>query len=346
MVEFLKDYGLFFLKTGTIVFAIIFIVSGLVNAIRRGRMPDHWRLDINKLNEHYEQLRDAIMHEMLPRGARKKARKEWKKQRKKEEKKADMDDGKKRKKIFVLEFKGDLRASAISALREEVTAVLTIAEKKDEVVVRLECSGGMVHAYGLAASQLQRIKERKIPLTITVDKVAASGGYLMASVADKLLAAPFAVLGSIGVASEVPNFYRLLKKHDIDFEQITAGEYKRTLTMFGKNTEKGRQKVAEQLKETHALFKSFIKENRPSLDVDSVATGEYWYGRRALELSLVDELRTSDDYLLEASKDADIYMIKYKPKESLPRRIAHEFEESLQSFLASIWKRAADGPFA
>ena len=109
-------------------------------------------------------------------------------------------------------------------------------------------------AYGLAASQMQRIRDKKLKLTVCVDKVAASGGYMMAVVADKIIAAPFAVLGSIGVLAQVPNFHRLLKKHDVDFEMLTAGKYKRTLTMFGENTDKGREKFQEDIEDTHVLF--------------------------------------------------------------------------------------------
>ena len=176
-----------------------------------------------------------------------------------------------------------MKASAVSSLRQEITAILSLAEKQDEVLVRLESGGGMVHAYGLASSQLLRIRNQDIDLTVCVDKVAASGGYMMACVANKLLAAPFAVIGSIGVIAQIPNFHRLLKKNDIDFEMITAGEYKRTLTMFGENTEKGREKFAEDIEDVHVLFKDFVKEHRPALDVEAVATGEVWFGQRAID---------------------------------------------------------------
>ncbi|NJN48183.1 MAG: protease SohB, partial [Candidatus Competibacteraceae bacterium] len=194
---------------------------------------------------------------------------------------------------------------------------------RDEVVVRLESAGGLVHAYGLAASQLARIKERKIGLTVAVDKVAASGGYLMACVADRIMTAPFAVVGSIGVVSQLPNFNRLLKKHDIDFELLTAGEYKRTMTLFGENTDKARLKFQEELEETHRLFKEFLRTYRSQLDLDRVATGEHWYGTQALELKLVDELRTSDDFLLEASKDAALYEVTYASHKPLLTRLSN-----------------------
>jgi serine protease SohB len=204
--------------------------------------------------------------------------------------------------LFVLDFNGSIDAKEVSSLREEISAILSVATKQDEVFLRLESGGGMVHGYGLASSQLDRLRQQGIPLTASVDKVAASGGYMMACVANTIISAPFAILGSIGVIAQVPNFNKLLKKNDVEFEQFTAGEFKRTVTMFGENTEKGKQKFIEELEETHVLFKDFVSEHRPSLDIRKVATGEHWFGTTALSLGLVDTIQTSDDYLQAKAK--------------------------------------------
>ncbi len=232
----------------------------------------------------------------------------------------------------MLDFHGDLQASATASLREEISAVLQVARSGDEAVLRLESEGGVVHGYGLAASQLRRIREAGVKLTVAVDKVAASGGYLMACVADRILAAPFAVVGSIGVVGQLPNFNRLLKKHEIDYELHTAGEHKRTLTLFGENTEAGREKFRETLEDAHALFKSFIQQNRPAVDVAQVATGDHWFGTRALALKLVDELKTSDDYLLERSKACDLYELRYKRHRGLVERLTASFAKARATF--------------
>ena len=339
MLELLKDYGLFLAKAITIVVAIVMIIRGLIAAVQREREMGRDRIMIKKLNQHYENLRDSLRHEMLHPVELKRELKERHKQLKAEAKQLKKTPAPEKKKVYVLNFRGDLRASAVASLREEITAILTVAKAEDEVMLRLESSGGMVHSYGLAASQLTRLKQKKIPLLISVDKVAASGGYLMACVADRILAAPFAIVGSIGVLSQVPNFNRLLKKFDIDYEEITAGEYKRTLSVFGKNTEKGRQKFIEQIEDTHALFKDFIRANRAQIDIDHVATGEYWYGKRALDLKLVDELLASDDYLFAASETCDIYEVIYKPKETLREKLAAGLEESVSRILFSLWER-------
>ena len=235
--------------------------------------------------------------------------------------------------MFVIDFEGDLQASKIDHLRTEITAVLTLAETTDEVVVRVESPGGVVHGYGLAASQLSRIKEHGIALVVTVDKVAASGGYLMAAVADRILAAPFAIIGSIGVIAQIPNVHRLLKKHDVDVEVLTAGRYKRTLTLLGENTEEGRQKFVEELEDIHALFQEFVSANRPDLDMDRVATGEAWYGQRAIDLQLVDEISTSDEYLSKACEDADVFEMRWvenqKPLDRLLARVESGVKNTL-----------------
>ncbi|SHG06229.1 serine protease SohB [Microbulbifer donghaiensis] len=244
-----------------------------------------------------------------------------------------------RKRIFVMHFDGDIKASALSQLREEVTAVLQVAEPGDEVVVCLESPGGMVANYGLAASQLARVRGAGIQLTIAVDKVAASGGYMMACVADRILAAPFAMLGSIGVLAQLPNFNRLLKRHDVDFELFTAGEYKRTVTMFGENTAEGREKFQSDLDEIHALFQHFVAEYRPKLDIAKVATGEVWFGQRALDLGLVDELKTSDEYLTHCAANADLYQVEYKEKKNIAKKMGLAAQSGVESALMRLFTR-------
>jgi serine protease SohB len=250
------------------------------------------------------------------------------KERKREEKARDRDDAP-RPRLFVLDFKGDIRASAAASLREEVSAVLTVATDRDEVLLRLENPGGTVHEHGFAASQLLRIKRRGLKLLVAVDKVAASGGYLMACVADRLMAAPFAIVGSIGVLAQLPNFHRLLEQKGVDFEQLTAGRYKRTLTLFGKNTDEGREKLQQEIEEVHELFKRQIQEHRPQVDLERIATGEHWYGVRALELNLVDEIRTSDDFLLEAAKSRDLYHVTFRRRRSMLERLLSGAESAL-----------------
>jgi len=318
-MHFWTDYGLFLAKIITAIIAIFILTSGIIAITRKGKAASKDKLSIKKLNAKYEELAETLNAEILD----KKARKELARQQKVEKKASTKIVDKKvaKKCIFVVQFNGDIKASAVNSLREEITAILTVATPKDEVVVRLESGGGMIAPYGLAASQLERLKKKSIPLTVTVDKIAASGGYMMACVADRILAAPFAIIGSIGVVAQIPNFHRLLKKNDIDFEMLTAGEYKRTLTMFGENTEKGKLKFQEDLEEIHHLFKDFIRHNRPIVDIQQVATGEHWLAKRAQQLNLVDDLITSDDYLLSASSQADIYEVKYAARKSLAEKL-------------------------
>ena len=266
---------------------------------------------------------------------------ESKKQReaKKQAKKNNQGNEISKKRVYLLNFNGDIKASATSHMREEITAILAVATKADEIVLKLESAGGMVHSYGLAASQLARITSRNIPLTVCVDKVAASGGYMMACVADKICAAPFAILGSIGVLAQIPNFNRLLKKHDIDFEQLTAGEYKRTLTVFGENTDAGRQKFVDDLEKTHELFKDFVKQHRDVVDIDDVSTGEIWFGTEAKEKMLVDELGTSDDYVAKLAVDSDIYQVKYVQKKTMAEKIGIAAHAVIDKTLLKVWER-------
>ncbi len=330
-MEFLSEYGMFLAKSVTILVVVLAATAGIVALSSRGaagKQKEH--IEVKSLNDRYREMAHALKMAMLPHGAAKKAFKEEKKRRKEEEKRVKKEPETHRHRLFVLDFHGDIKASAVTSLREEITAILSTATTDDEVLVKVESAGGMVHAYGLAASQLQRIRQKEIPLTVAVDKVAASGGYMMACVADKILAAPFAILGSIGVITQLPNFHRLLKKNDIDFEQITAGDFKRTLTLFGENTDNARQKLREEVEDVHELFKSFVTEHRSGLDIDRVATGEHWHGTRALELKLVDELKTSDDYLMQAGETRDLFEVRYVAKKPLVNRLLSAGTQLLQ----------------
>lgn len=318
-MEFLYEYGMFLAKAITIVVAIVAVII-VVLASTVKHKSDKGELRITNLSEELEELKHGLKEELLSKNEFK----AYEKQLKIDEKVKDKTEGDTSKgKVFVIDFKGSIDAAEVASLREEISAILAIAEKGDEVVVNVEGGGGMVHGYGLASSQLDRLRQADIPLTVCVDKVAASGGYMMACVANKIYAAPFAIVGSIGVVAQLPNFNRLLKKHEIDYEQHTAGDFKRTLTVFGENTDEGRQKFQEELEETHVLFKAFVSKYRPELNLEKVATGEHWYGQQAIELGLVDEILTSDDVVMSLAKDRKVYKLRYQVKKKLADKIAH-----------------------
>jgi serine protease SohB len=323
--EFLASYGLFLAELATLAVLVI-AAFALIAANRRGGHSHG--LSVEHLNRRFEDSADALRRVITGKARFKKEAKARSKERKREEKARDKQQAT-RPRLFVLDFKGDIRASAAASLREEVSALLTVASDGDEVLLRLENPGGTVHEHGFAASQLLRIKRRGLRLLIAIDKVAASGGYLMACVADHLMAAPFAIVGSVGVLAQLPNFHRLLEQKGVDFEQLTAGRYKRTLTVFGKNTEEGREKLQQEIEEVHELFKKQIQEHRPQVDLERIATGEHWYGVRALELKLVDEIRTSDDFLLEAAKDRDLYRVTFRRRRSMLERLLGSAESVL-----------------
>ena len=331
MLEIFLEYGLFLLKVITVLISVIVLIS-FVAASKKSNTSEG--LEIENLNEKYKGLSDSLNKAVMEKD-------EWKKKQKSEKAIAKKNKKKKTKKpkVYILDFIGDIKASAVPSLREEVTAILDIAKRNDQIVLRLDNHGGVVHEHGLAASQLARIRQKKIHLTVVVDKVAASGGYLMASVANKIYAAPFAILGSIGVIAQLPNFNRLLDNYGVDFEQITAGQYKRNVTMFGKNTDEDREKLKDQLEEIHELFKSSVNEYRPQLDLERVATGEHWYGSKALELGLIDEIKTSDELLIEMAKKYEIFSVKLKIKKPLKKRLLSNIDSLLEKVDDIRWKK-------
>ena len=331
MIEFFAEYGLFLLKVVTVVVGIVVVILVAASAGRKGMQEG---LEVESLNKKHESLVEALQSAVSSKGQKKKAAKE-----KKKKEKAEAKEETNRPRSFVIDFKGDLKASAVPSLREEVSAILDVASADDEVIVRLENHGGVVHEHGLAASQLARIRDHDIPLIVCVDKVAASGGYLMACVATKIYAAPFAILGSIGVLAQIPNFNRMLDSHGVDFEQVTAGKYKRSVTMFGKNTDADRAKLKEELEDVHSLFKNAVARYRPDMDLEKIATGEHWYGTRALDLGLADDIRTSDELLSELVGERDIYSVSYKIKKPLQKRLLGSIDGVLEKADAARWRR-------
>ncbi len=336
---------MFLAKVATMVVAILFVLGGIatVASRNRGKGDQDGELKVRHLNEEFDDLKESLEAEIIPEAQRKKAHKAKRKQEKleaKQKKKAGTED-KILPRLFVLDFNGDVQASDVDHMRREITAILQVATQDDEVLVRLESPGGLVHSYGLASSQLRRIRNQGIKLTIAVDQVAASGGYMMACIADRIVAAPFAIIGSIGVVAQIPNFHRLLKKNDIDVELMTAGEYKRTMTMLGENTEKGRAKFQEELEDTHQLFKGFVRDNRRGLDLDKVATGEHWFGSQAKELGLVDEIMTSDE-LLQLRKDSQtLYQVQWEAKRKLGEKLGFSLEATVHRALEKFWHRGS-----
>ncbi len=312
--EFLLFGGKFLL-----LFIFLFLFLGLLKNSKNGPTKKLNQIEIVNINREHAAVKKYMLLNILEKS-------EFKKRKTKKIKKTF------EKNIFICDFFGDLGATSVETLRDEITAILSVVNDNDEVIIVLESAGGTVQGYGLAASQLQRIVNAKIRLTVVVDKIAASGGYLMACVADNIVAAPFAIIGSIGVVAQIPNFNKILKKNNIDYEQITAGKYKRTLTLFGENTEEGRNKFQADIDRTHKIFQEFVLKRRPNLEIDKVATGEYWQAVTAKELNLVDELATSDELISRLMNTANIFKVRKKLKRSIYKNFFKKAATILDNF--------------
>ncbi|MBK9322302.1 MAG: protease SohB [Bdellovibrionaceae bacterium] len=335
-MEFWQHLALFAAQAAIIVFALSSLI--ILIALVAAKSQDKPELEIELLHKKYKHFANILKSAIL--------NKDEQKEEKKKQKKSDKEQKHQHQSnVFVIDFNGDIKASATDHLREEISAILNVATPQDEVVIRVESPGGVVHGYGLAASQLLRVREKNIPLTICVDKVAASGGYLMSCVGNKILSAPFAIIGSIGVIAQVPNFHQILKKHDVDYKEYTAGEYKRTISILGEITPKGEEKFKEQLEATHSLFKQWVGHYRPQLEMSKVATGEYWYGQQALELKLVDELSTSDDYLAKLSEHRHVIKVNYMKKQKLADKLSHLLGNLAESTLLKVYEKIEQKKF-
>ncbi len=320
MIDLLIAYGFFLLKIITVLIVILIPILLITSSTKNRKETDKGRIIVKNLSDKLEEIGVTLKSAEMDPKAYKSFLKERNKKKKKEIK------GKSKEIVYVLDFKGDIQASAVGKLKQEINAIIASQVKCKEVVIKVESGGGSAYAYGLCAAELKRLVDNKIKLTVCIDKIAASGGYLMSCVATKIVAAPWAIVGSIGVIAQLPNFHRLLKKLDIDIEMHTAGKFKRTLTTLGENTKQGREKFISELEDLHVVFKDFVKENRSKIQVAKVATGEVWQGDKAKKLGLIDEIGTSDDYLLKLASKFKLLEIQYFEKKPFTARIGSAAE--------------------
>jgi serine protease SohB len=339
-MPFWLDLAAFLIKALIIVSAIGGLAFFIARLARSGESKDS-EIKVRSLNERYDATRDAFNAAFLDKKGRKalvKARKKEIKARKKEMNARGSDDPAKR--LYVLAFKGDMRAQRVKELGMEIDAVLTVARPgKDEVVLRLDSPGGTVTGYGLGAAEILRLREHEVKVTATVDQVAASGGYMMAAAADRIVAAPFAIVGSIGVVAPIPNLHRLLKKNEIDFEEMTAGEWKRSVSVLGEITPAGREHFKGKLEDTHGAFKAHVARCRPGVDIERVATGDTWLASEAVALGLVDEISTGDEFLWRARESASLYGVTVEPKKTLMQQLMSGIGGAMRAAAAGIGAR-------
>ena len=344
-MNYVYDFLLFLAQILVVVGGLLVFINGIVAISSRYKTElKEGQIEVRKINDKYESarnvLREASWDEHDWKREKKAEKKRLKQEAKERKKQASSSEDKisRKNRLYILDFQGDIKASQVENLREEISTVLSDLGEGDEILLRLESPGGMVHGYGLAASQLMRIKKAGAHLIVSVDKVAASGGYMMACVANEILAAPFALIGSVGVVAQIPNFHKLLKKNEIDYEILTAGEFKRTMTVLGENTYKGREKFMLELEDTHELFKDFVSHQRPKLNISDIATGEVWYGERAIEYGLVDSIKTSDEFIQERLELWDIFSVKFVVNHSWQEKIGLAGEAAITRVFSRIWQ--------
>jgi serine protease SohB len=320
-----------------IIVAFIFVSLALVSIVKGFKNLSKGNSDsveITNLNKKYKKLTNLAKSVLMN------------KPKKKVKTILELEDEISHHKVYYLTFKGDIMAKAVDQLSEEITVLLNIAKDGDEVVLNLESPGGVVHGYGLAAAQLDRIKKAKLKLTICVDKVAASGGYMMACVGDEIVAAPFAILGSIGVVMEYPNFYELLNKVGVKYQQLTAGQYKRTISPFLEPSKEGTEKAKDDLSRTHKLFKDHITAHRKNVDIEKVATGETWYGSECIANGLIDSINTSDEVIQGKMSRNTVFKIKYKEPKKPIKLISHLVSSVLSDSIDLVLNKIVDNHYS
>ena len=191
--------------------------------------------------------------------------------------------------IGYVEVKGTIRNS-----RKVVEWIDKLSENSSirAILVRIDSPGG-----GVAPSQeiydaLKRAREKGKPVVASIGSLGASGGYYIACAADKIVADPGSVTGSIGVIMQFPVIRDLLRKLGIDYEVIKSGEFKDIASPLRPMTDKERRLLKEVILDVYSQFVDVVAESRglPKDSVLKIADGRILSGRQAYELGLVDTL--------------------------------------------------------
>lgn len=234
-----------------------------------------------------------------------------------------------RKTAVLLSFNGDINATEVIEFGRAVSMIVQMKDLVSEVYIIINSGGGVVNGYGLLASEIERLHYSEIETYALIDQVAASGGYMAACVANHVVAAPFAYIGSIGVVSEMPNFNQILSDNGINIEQHTAGKSKRTVTPLGKITDEDRNEFKKKLERIHRSFINHVSHYRNINDADEnknsiIFSGDYWIAEETveLELGLVDEISTSQEFLLDKMKEYNIIEITFQENKTKKSKLS------------------------
>ncbi len=244
--------------------------------------------------------------------------------------------------LAVLRFQGlrDLNASGDQRLSEAIDEVLVNRDHFEEAVVIIDSPGGTTHGYGHAYALLERLSASGLKVTACIDRIGASGGYLMALPADRILAGPFAIVGSVGVVAGIPNVKRLLEEKGVSYRLFVAGDKKRVVHFADDDGPEVREYMDEKLAGIHTQFLQAVEKHRGDrVKLDEVRSGDHWSAEESVEkgLGLVDELQTSAEYLLERNREVALVMIERRV--DITERFAGYLAARLSARVASLFTR-------
>jgi protease-4 len=235
--------------------------------------------------------------------------------------------------IAVIHLEGTIQGgTGLGATPEYILDQLDKALADDNVkaiLLRIDSPGGTVAASQEIALAVKRASEKK-PVVVSVGDICASGGYMVASQADEIIASPGSSVGSIGVIMEVANVEELLNKVGISFTTLTTGAYKDAGSPYRSLTETETAMLNEQLTVIYDQFITDVAEGRdlPETKVRELATGWVWLGSEALDLGLVDSLGNYNDAV---KRTAELGGIKGEPN-----IVSYEYVDPLSGLWSTL----------
>ncbi|WP_343192796.1 S49 family peptidase [Buchnera aphidicola (Taiwanaphis decaspermi)] len=298
-MEFIYSYILFIIKTLSVLFFLhLFSKIIIIYILKKNDIYLNNTLKVELLNNHYKKLKNDLSFF----------------QKKKIINQKNVYN--KKSNLYILDYNDKIKKNKIKKLREEISSIILVAKKNDEVLLRLENTSDIVYEYGLVIAQLQRLRKKGIKLIISIDKIVSNGGYIIACVADHISASPFSIIGPINIVVNIPNIDKYTQTSNLNNQLNDCNTFTK-LTLIKNNTKIYVNKIFNKLDIKKYIRNSFIKDMRPSLNLNKIFNQNYWIGENAINEKLIDSINTSDDILFSKKDTHNLLKIKYVYKSNI-----------------------------
>jgi protease-4 len=239
----------------------------------------------------------------------------------------------------LIDLQGVIDAEGISSAVKINSALRSAFEDKGTagIILRINSPGGSPVQSGIIYDEIRRLRKKhpKIPLYAVVEDLCASGGYYVASAADKIFVDKASIVGSIGVLMDGFGFTGAMEKLGVERRLLTAGANKGFLDPFSPQDERQQEHARKLLNEIHQQFITVVREGRGDRlkETPDLFSGLLWTGAQSVQIGLADDFGTVDSVARDLIKTKDIK--DYSVKENLAERFAKRFGTEVSETLTA-----------